>query len=129
MKISWMHSIDYFPCCYFVTGEATIEKLQPVQTDYYQECISLLVSQWLHYNRSWNITQSWEEPSKLNKYVQCIVVSIKQIQMLLKSTLWYTYMYMRCGSRFFHGRCPLGRGRHNVKILYIYLRVCARHFY
>ena len=29
----------------------------------------------------------------------------------------------------FHGRCPLGRGRHNVKKGYIYLCVCARHFY
>ena len=30
---------------------------------------------------------------------------------------------------WFHGRCPLGRGRHNVKSMCMYMCICARHFY
>ena len=38
-------------------------------------------------------------------------------------------MSLEKSSVHFHGRCPLGRGRHNVKILYMYMCVCARHFF
>ena len=30
---------------------------------------------------------------------------------------------------YFHGRCPLGRGRHNVKSVCICVYICARHFH
>ena len=34
-------------------------------------------------------------------------------------------------THFFYGRCPLGRGRHNVKsmCIYVYMCICARHFH